>query len=236
MATPVIYPYKREGYEFELRFSLRSLANMAHGRVIVAGDASRITSNLVEYVPNPQHRNRYLASTGNIVAAIERLGISGDFILMNDDFFMMRRYQPKLYHRGRLSAYLQTPGPRGSYRAAIERTLDVCKAHGVDDPLFYGLHAPVVMDAQKLCDLVREFRGRNYLLKSLYFNLHKQPSTLRKDAKLSRWAWPVPNAPVLSTSDRVAKMPEFRRWLASQFPAPSPYEIAPNREQKLSWR
>lgn len=236
MAQAVVYPYKREGYEFELRFSLRSLVNMPHGQVIIAGDRSRIVSDRVVQVANAQHRNRYLASTDNIVAAIERAGVSGNFILMNDDFFIMRKGKPKLYHRGRLVDYLQSSSHKGQYRAAIARTLEICEAHGVDEPLFYGIHAPVVMNAEKLCDLVTEFRGENYLLKTLYFNLHKQPSKLAKDVKLHGWQYPPPSVPVISSSDRVARDRDFRRWLALQFPKPSPYEIVPNREQKLAWR
>lgn len=225
----VIYPYKRSPGDFELRYSLRSLQNVAHGRVIIAGDVPFETSESVVSVPNPRVAgDRYMSSTANIFAALDKAEVNGEFIVMNDDIFVMRPWTFQHEDRGPLEKCLSDPSVVGEYRSRLVDTLGILRAHGVVKPVFYGLHTPTVYDRSKLTLLMREFpmpRYR-YLLRTLYNNLFFRPSIRRDDVKLKSWPPAGEVGDVLSITDDVAAMPAFREWIDSRFPVPSVYEVA----------
>ena len=82
----IVYPYKRTPDDFELIYSLRSLVNVPHDRVVIAGDRPSRVSDAVTVFPVLRVGcDRYVSSTANIFAT----DVSGDFIVMNDDFFIL---------------------------------------------------------------------------------------------------------------------------------------------------
>lgn len=226
----VIYPYKRSPGDFELRYSLRSLQqNVPHGRVIIAGDLPFETSESVITVPNPRvSGDRFASSTSNILAALDKADVSGEFIVMNDDIFVLQPWTFQHEDRGPLDTFLSHQSVSGEYRSRLLETLAILRSHGVAKALFYGLHTPTVYDRSKLAVLMREFpmpRYR-YLLRTLYNNLFFRPSIRRDDVKLKSWPPAGDVGDVLSISDDVATMPAFREWIDSKSPVPSVYEVA----------
>jgi len=221
----VVYPYKRTADEFELRYSLRSLVHLPHDRVIVAGDKPRIVSEGVFWAGAIPHHDRFASSTINILTAVNQAEIVGEFIVMNDDIFVLAPWSFRHEHRGTIDEYLATAGAKGGYKRRAARTRDMLKAHGVTEPLFFGLHTPTVYDAGRLIDLVRQFKGERYLLRTLYHNLFPAPAARRDDVKVRQWglASDLPDD-VLSISDMCAFDPRFRAWAETRFPEPSPYE------------
>lgn len=221
----VVYPYKTSPFDFELRYSLRSLHEfMPHRRVIVAGDKPTFISRLVHFVPVPRNPDRYRSSTANIAAAVEQAVETEKFVVMNDDFFLLRPWSFRHENRGTIEEHLASGLPQGLYRLHVEWTRDILKAHGVSDPLWFGLHTPTVYERGKLLELIREFRGQRYLLRTLYHNLFPQPSERREDVKCKRWIGP-PSGDVVSISDECALNPSFRKWVSERFPTPSRYEV-----------
>lgn len=220
----VVYPYKRTVDEFELRYSLRSLVNLPHGRAIVAGDKPRIVSDAVFWAGAIPHHDRFASSTINILAAIHQAGIEGDFVVMNDDMFILEPWAFRHEHRGTIDEYLATAAAKGGYRRRAAHTRDILRAHGIADPLFFGLHTPTVYDAGRLIDLVAQFKGERYLLRTLYHNLFPAPAEQRDDVKVRQWSGDLPARDVLSVSDMCSFDPRFRAWISERFPGPSPYE------------
>lgn len=226
----VVYPYKRVEDEFALRYSLRSLAHMPHDRVIVGGDKPRIVGSNVLWAGAIPNADRYKSSTTNIVEAIRQCEIVGEFVVMNDDMFLLRSWSFRHEHRGTIDEYLATGRAAGGYHARIVSTRAILKAHGVDEPMWFGLHTPTVYDSAKLADLVKEHRGKSYLLRTLYHNLFPAPAERREDVKVREWTGDVPADDVLSISDSCAFDPAFRAWLEARFPEQSPYELPAERE------
>lgn len=221
----VVYPYRRPWDEFELRFSLRSVAeNMPHARVIIAGDPPKFKAEALTHVAVSRHSDRFMSSTRNIVGAIEGAGIEGEFVVMNDDFFILKPWTYRREHKGTVEEYAASGGSSGGYLKMVLTTRDILAAHGVEEPLFFGLHTPAVYDAQKLVDLVREFEGQTYLLKTLYCNLFPMPSVKRPDVKAHDWTGEPPADDMFSTSDQCARSLAFKAWMRQRFPTPSPYE------------
>ena len=220
----IVYPYKRTSDDFELCYSLRSLTHVPHDRVIIAGDAPSMTSDAVTVVKVPRvGGDRYVSSSANIFAA----DVSGDFIVMNDDIFVLQPWTFRHEHKCTLNEALIDSTTQGDYRSKIASTRALLKSHGISDPLFYGLHTPTIYNRDKLTDLIREFpmpRYR-YLLRTLYHNLFPQPSIRRDDVKIKCWPEDSKSGDVLSISDGVARSPEFREWINRRFPVPSKYEV-----------
>lgn len=216
----VIYPYKATPGDFDLRYSLRSLVHVPHDRVIVAGDKPGLDGVL--HVPVGRDGNRYASSTANIVAAAEQA--SDRFIVMHDDIFLLRPWRFSHEDRGTIDEYLASGGAEGTYRGHAIATRDLLRSLGFDDPLWFGLHTPTVYERDKLLDLVKEFRGKAYLLRTMYHNLHPQPSIRRDDVKVRKWTKDAGRQDVLSISDVVSHDRGFRRFIQERFPEPSPYE------------
>jgi hypothetical protein len=226
----VVYPYKRSPGDFELRYSLRSLENVPHDRVIIAGDLPPIVSQSVTVVRNPRvGGDRYMSSTSNIFAVMRGIDLSEDFIVMNDDIFVLKPWTFQHQHRDTIDAALSDPSVKGDYHARILATRALLRSHGVTDPLFYGLHTPTVYNRSKLVEMMREFPmpRYKYLMRTLYHNLFPQPSIRRDDVKVKSFGDnTVLPTDVLSISDNVAAITEFRNWIDDRFPRPSQYEVA----------
>lgn len=222
----VVYPYISAPDDFELRYSLRSLVNIPHDRVIVAGDKPIVIGPAVQYVPEARVEDRYQSSTANIAAAIRAGGVKAEFVVMHDDIFVLRPWVFRHEHRGTIAEYLRSGEASGQYRSYIESTRDILLAKGIADPLWFGLHTPTVYDAQRLLEMVDGFEGHRYLLRTLYHNLHPAPAERRGDVKARLWGEPSATADILSISDDVARSRGFRRWIAARFPDRCRYEIA----------
>lgn len=223
----VVYPYKARPIDLELRFSIRSLVHVPHSKVIVAGDKPNLR---VRHVAVRPCLDRYQSSTSNILAAAERAVETEQFIVMNDDMFILRPWTFRHENRGTIDEYLASGQPQGAYRLRIEATRDILVAHGVSDPLWFGLHTPTVYDRAKLIDLIKQFDGQQYLLRTLYHNLHPQPSLRRDDVKIRKWTGPV-EGDVISISDQCAWSHGFRDWIGKRFPHPSIHEQRPRAKK-----
>lgn len=224
MLMDVVYPYRAAPEDLELRFSLRSLANVPHRNVIVSGDWPEFSSPALRHIRTDQHSDRYQDSTRNILAAAEQGHLTDEFIVMHDDIFILEPWTFRHEHLCTLREYLASGRSAGDYRERAQSTRELLTAHGVEEPIWYGLHTPTVYDRDKLVDLIHEFEGRAYLLRTLYHNLHPAPSERAQDVKLrGGWNNKVP-AHLLSASDGLAIETGFRDWLMKRFPDRSRYE------------
>lgn len=220
----VVYPYKATLKDFELRYSLRSLRYMDHDRVIIAGDVPRGLKK-VTLIAVDRIGSRYASSTANIKAAVDFGELSDRFVVMHDDIFLLNPWSFRHEHRCTIEEYLSCGGSYGAYRQQTELTRDILKAHGVDDPLCFSLHTPTVYERDKMADLMREFAGRTYLLRTLYHNLFPAPSVQRDDVKIKVWKAPGSGQDVISISDGIASRQFFRNWINDRFPLKSRYEV-----------
>ena len=89
-----VYIVKESDKNDDLRYSLRSIAKFyPDHRVWIVGYKPKWVQN-VGYIPVKQTGNKWGNSVKNIIAACESKEISEDFILMNDDFFIIKEKYP----------------------------------------------------------------------------------------------------------------------------------------------
>lgn len=86
----LVYILKQSDINPDLKFSLRSVERFCNYRKIwIVGYKPYWVKN-VEYLPTVQSSNKWVNSMTNIIAACNCPEISEDFVLMNDDFFMLK--------------------------------------------------------------------------------------------------------------------------------------------------
>lgn len=197
----------------ELRYSLRSLANLSHDRVWLVGYKPEWVTG-VEHIPASPTGSPQRNAVDQLAMACDAL-TAERFVIFNDDFYVM---DPVLaipsYHAGPL---VSGPGP---VRLALRRLREM----GYDSPLAWTLHIPVVVWRRKLADILATLTGRQVPeWRTMYGNLSGATGERAPDVKVRSRSDRIPSGPFLSSSD--ATFPLLRRMLAARFPMPSPYEV-----------
>ncbi|MCX4775253.1 hypothetical protein OG493_37850 [Streptomyces sp. NBC_01285] len=133
----------------QLRYALRTwAANLPHRTVWIVGYRPTWLRD-VEHIPTIQTGTKYQNSTSAVRAACEHSDVSERFLLMNDDFFVMRRQtiMPTL-HRGPVREVERYYAARasGQYLSGMRETRDLLVGLGYDDPMSYELHVPLPVE------------------------------------------------------------------------------------------
>lgn len=212
----------------ELRYSLRSLGNLPHDRVIISGFCPQWVRDVI-YLPQEQTRNKQQNTRQNLVAALRDTRLSRYFLMLNDDMYVMAPQpegMPALHGRSVAHMlqglmHLELKG----YRRAMYETMKILIGLGVPNPLSFELHVPMRFEKHKLAGLIQTYghiEGLHY--RTLYGNLHQKRSRYMEDCKVygakdgkSMELWPF-----LSTADNMHH--PVGAYIRSRFPEPSPYE------------
>lgn len=229
MAAPdIVYPVRPGNDNAELRYSLRSLANLPHGRVWIAGHLPPWVRG-VGHIPVAPQATKYRGSTANLRAAVERPDVAESFVYFNDDFFLMQpvQFMPVL-HRGPLATverYYRHRG-NGSYLRGLRDTRDLLAELGHHRPLSYELHVPMPMTRSRALGALDVGAHLDVLHKrTLYGNLHHVGGHQISDPKILTRSPRFPqSAPFLSTSPDTFANGLVGRFIRAAFPEPGPYE------------
>lgn len=232
----IVYPLKKKSQYEELRYSLRSLKNIPHGRVFIAGEElPKWAKNITHiYVRRFDGESGYMNADRNWLEACMNNELSEEFIAMNDDMFFMKPI-PELpyYHDGELAGYIKYRESLGdtheNYLIGMKQTLQLLREHGVEKPLGYTLHIPMRMKKSYRLALHGEFAreynsGQLLLTKTLYGNLFHCFGTQRVDVKFINDNFD-PDETFLSTNDPAFKYEKLGHFIRSKFPEKSEYEI-----------
>lgn len=170
----LVYPLKKTpgGAFQELRYSLRSVRrNLPHDNVYVYGGKPDWLAN-AEWVPTSLKKTKWEDSRNNQIQACLDPRVSDPFILMNDDFFVMKPVPDGVpsYNRGTIRQLLEwyhSQGINSKYTLGAEATLEKLESMGFKDPLSFDLHVPLVVDkatmlrALKLAEGHEAFHSRS---------------------------------------------------------------------------
>lgn len=230
----VVYVVKQGDHNEELRYSLRSLSNVPHGQVWIAGYKPRWVVNVGHLATINGAGSKYQNSTRNLITAASHADVSNRFLFFNDDFFVLKPVAciPVL-HRGPVSQvidhyngrYGRRPGP---YLEGMQATSRLLAEWGFTDPLSYELHVPIEIDKRLLLDVMREAIGRNIKAlhkRTLYGNVAGLGGTQIEDVKaLTYNDRPADDATFFSTSDKTFRGGMPGQTIRKLFRTPSPYE------------
>lgn len=204
-----------------LRYSLRSLENVEHDGVSIAGFVPPWVQE-VNGLTVPQTGDKW----SNIRANIRALCLEHpEWVLMQDDIFTTRPAQIAPLHRGTVAELLgplKAKNKMTAYLRDVEKTGEVLSSMGYDDPLCYDcIHVPQIIRSDAMLEAigVAEKHGVHCLL-TLHGNLSGAGGERSGNAKaLEGWS----RRAFVSTSDSRWNAP-VGHYIRDLFPTPSRYE------------
>lgn len=167
-------------HNIELRLSLRALE--ANGknidRVFVVGNKPEFLNNNVNYIWVEDKYQWWRNAFEKTKAAING-GISEDFLLLNDDFFMMQEFDAlkyPYYYRGDLP---ETGGR--VYTDVLANTRKILEREGKSIKHF-GVHCPIRINAKQYLEL-EKYKNEPFSARCLYGNLFVKGARKVNDCK-----------------------------------------------------
>jgi hypothetical protein len=207
---------------------MRSLENLDHGNVFVVGEKPIFLTSEVIHIPaKDRHENKLKNALEKQIIVANDPRLSSEFILMNDDFFIMEPTAITPLHLGRIDdALLSHETKGGYYYHALALVQDMIRFFGVKNPINYEAHIPITYDKKKFLRLAERLDAgtEGYLMRSLYGNFYGIGGHKIKDVKVySQWKdWD--GGTFLSVDDVVTRRESFQAFLQKAFPHPSIYE------------
>lgn len=229
----VVYLVKRGNQNEELRYSLRSLINIPHGNVFIAGYTPNWATRVIS-IPTVQNRSKYENSTGNMMAACMDGRVSQDFILMNDDFFIMQPMnQIPMVHRGPLDDIIRLYKAKGlapPYLEGMQKTRQLLRLTTQRVLYSYEMHIPMVFNKHAFLHVVRLPRQNHMEIRALhkrtlYGNYMGSQGEEREDVKVNDYITRWNGEPFLSTNDKTFAHAPIGEDIRARFPNKSPYEL-----------
>lgn len=220
----------RPGQNEELRYSIRSVTVFYPNAKIwvVGGKPDWYAGNYIEV---PQNSNSFKNVRNSLAAIIDVDEIPDDVIIMNDDFFFLKRVTKiPFYVSGTLTDKIANYDDNGISPSYVARLIDLkrhCKRFK-EEPLDFELHVPIQINKKLLSRVVRD----NVMWRSNYGNRFAKETKTIRDVKVypksqynfNSYDYLSFKHPFISTQDdSFEKVKE--ELLEKMFPAPSQYEI-----------
>jgi hypothetical protein len=227
-APDIVYVVRPGERNEQLRYSLRSLVNVPHRRVWIAGHCPRWVRG-VGRIPVPAQATKYAGSTANLRAAVNHPQVSEEFAYFNDDFFAMTPVEAlPVLHRGpveRVEAYYASRG-RGLYLQGLRDTKALLADLGHPAPLSYELHVPMPMTKTRVREML-EVGGHLPVLhkRTLYGVMHGVGGSKIPDPKILTRSPRFPHdSPFLSTMPDTFASGAVGAFIRGKLARPGPYE------------
>ncbi len=175
----------KDGENEELRYSIRSvMASFPDAKVWIVGGKPPWYRG--DFIFVPQQSAKYINAINNLKAICASEEISEQFILMNDDFFIIEKLNSiDNFHGGllldKINLYKKITSKSG-YIVKLEQTFNKITDLGIPDALDYELHVPMIMEKAKLKSVLRH--GHQLLWRSMYGNIYNIGGTEMKDVKV----------------------------------------------------
>jgi len=175
----------KDGVNEELKYSIRSVVESFPEASIwlVGGKPDWYTGN---YIKVEQKDSKYKNAVKNLEIICSSQEISESFILMNDDFYIVKKIDKiENFHGGflldKINLYQKLNG-NSQYTRKLSRTYNKLKALEFENPLDYELHIPMIMEKEKLKTIIELLD--QFLWRSIYGNKFNVGGTQMEDVKV----------------------------------------------------
>lgn len=210
----IVYVYKHTDTD-ELRYSLRSVVRfLSFNKVWIIGDETDLDVN---HIHVPQRGSSHEDVGNKMRTIVDHEGISDDFILMNDDLFLMEATSLPYYYSDTLENRIKTH--KGKYTKLVYERFP--SGHWCE------LHFPIVYNKKSLKKVLDDYDiVKTMSLRTYYCNALQIIPEYSKDYKITttKELYNVWNYPFFSTSDEVARTPQFKWLMDVLFPEKTKYE------------
>jgi hypothetical protein len=175
----------KDGHNEELRYSIRSvMASFPDAKVWLVG--GKPLWYVGSHIAVQQKSAKYINAINNLKAICSSEDISEEFVLMNDDFYIVAKIESvETLHGGllldKINNYKKITQQSG-YISKLEKTFVKLTDLGITSPLDYELHVPMIMEKKKLKSVLRH--GSEFLWRSMYGNIFKVGGSEMVDVKV----------------------------------------------------
>jgi hypothetical protein len=175
----------KDGNNEELRYSIRSVVkSFPESNIwVVGGKPNWYAGN---YINIKQVLTKYRNAIQNLNAICNSNEISEEFILMNDDFYIVKNINTiETYHGGllldKINLY-QKINSNSNYTRKLAATYKKIKSLNIESPLDYELHIPMIMEKKKLKQILQN--NDQFLWRSIYGNVFNVGGEQMEDVKV----------------------------------------------------
>lgn len=227
----IVYFIKDTPHNEEFRYSLRSVCqNIPFNRVWVFGGCPQNIIPDVRVRVAQEGRTKWDKVRNMYKMVCENKEITDDFIMFNDDFFVMQpadKIEP--VYRCELEEHIQIleRNRPTEYSKLLRTCLKRLSESGCESALSYELHTPFVFNKHQLLDLLERF-PEMHCTRTMYGNLYNIGGTKMSDVKIfsTNPAFDYKNSQFLSTDDPIINVNnDVWRWLKKTLDKPSLYEV-----------
>lgn len=178
---PVVYSFKTVNTR-ELELSVQSLKNIKEwdGRIIVIGDPPNVVCDYIYYPVRYQKGNTRFKD--EFLAYLTAAELVDGFIAMADDIYILKPYSVKNNNRGTLEDHIKVRNKSDIYSRHLFNTKALLDLNG-QPSLSYEIHAPFVVESDKLWKIEPHMKSSNGFWRSIYGNWFNQDSEYAPDTK-----------------------------------------------------
>lgn len=226
----IVYILKEDIDPYELRYSLRSVeANFPCRKVwFVCGQPEGFDPD-GRIIHTQAGDTKWDKVRSSILKVCASDGITDEFYLFNDDFFVMKPFEGEfinytagtIEHRIReLSAQRTQPSP---YMRQLEKTRNELLIEGYDS-ISFCVHLPMLINKRKCAEVIRSVGTP--MFRSQYGNRAQVPYIYHKDVKIYDLnEMPEEDCDYLSTIENIFRDGRAGEFIRSRFPKPSRFEV-----------
>lgn len=225
----VVYVVRPGDTNEALRYSLRSLANLPHRKVYVAGYCPSWLRGVIPVLRDQHNQADQENSNANLLMATLHPDLSDDFIFMNDDFMVMHPVEtlPPMHQgslQARIRAYEGSNRMHQAYSLITTQRALVGLGWRSEGLLSYELHMPMLMNKQKVWRIFDWWMNHQHLPlyalrpRTFYGNVQDIKGDLTSDAKGSA----EPEERFISTTTGFSGLDAA--YVRSRYSSPSRYE------------
>lgn len=227
----VVYMVKDAIYNEELRYSLRSVGmNFPHNRLWFVGGKPMYVSPDKQVIVNQKGKTKWDKVRSMLKMVAENGNITEDFVLFNDDFFIMKpvaSLPPFTY--GTLADLCKRVERRNNnrptrYTMKLKETARILEEEGLP-AMNFELHVPIILNRKKLLSIIEKYPDVKGT-RSLYGNTYlTETSKQMKDVKIfDNHTIPDADSVFLSTEDVSFARGNAGVCIRQQFPFKSRWE------------
>lgn len=227
----IVYIYKATETNDELRYSLRTVEkNFPHDRVIIHGECpGDIVPDI--FIPFKQIGQGKWQKTGGALKDIcSRNEISDDFVLFNDDFFIMHPANDFGYfYTGELIDRINTiekrnNGHANAYTTNLRITMNRLIIDGLTCKCYDAMHRPMMFNKERALITFEEYPNVP-MFQTVYGNRWNVGGVLVGNCKIKDiHEEPDPVAVYLSTSNGSFERGKVGEYIREMFPERSRFE------------
>lgn len=221
----------------EIRYSLRSIEKNLKiniGRIYIVGFFPKFIQE--KEVSNIDTQDWYTHKLKNAIrkikSACNNSHVSDDFMLMNDDFFIMKPVtEIKNWSKGSLAGSMARHNTKGGYYyRAIKETKELLEGMGIKNPTDFEIHAPIIINKKRFRDIDAklDLESKGLLFRSIYGNLAKLERTIVPDVKIyhtyANRLSKFKDYKIISSDNKIVLDLRFQKWLKRKFRSVSKYE------------